>query len=51
VSAFLETKVSTIALYGRTLPKPGGWRKRLSSADAELVEKVAREELRRLGYR
>ncbi|MCT9932762.1 sulfotransferase [Planotetraspora sp. A-T 1434] len=51
VSSFLETKISTIALYGTAAPKPGGWRKRLTPADAELVEKVGREELRRLGYR
>jgi hypothetical protein len=51
VSEFLETKISTIALYGAATPKPGGWRKSLASADAELVEKVAREELTRLGYR
>ncbi|WP_036318551.1 sulfotransferase [Microbispora sp. ATCC PTA-5024] len=51
VSAFLEAKVSTIALYGAPRPAPGTWRRRLSPADAELVEKVAREELRRLGYR
>ncbi|MEW9531137.1 sulfotransferase [Microbispora sp. NPDC049125] len=50
VASFLETKVSTIALYGASPPKPGSWRKRLPAADAELVEKVAREELRRLGY-
>lgn len=51
VSAFLETKVSTIALYGAAMPRPGGWRARLSAEDAELVGKVAREELARLGYR
>ncbi len=48
VSDFLGAEISTIALYSA---KAGGWRKRLSAADAELAEKVAREELRRLGYR
>ncbi|MEU6428042.1 sulfotransferase [Microbispora sp. NPDC046973] len=51
VSSFLEAKISTIALYGATIPRPGSWRRRLSAEDAELVEKVAREELTRLGYR
>ncbi|WP_256863025.1 hypothetical protein [Microbispora sp. GKU 823] len=35
----------------RRSPRPGSWRRRLSAEDAELVEKVAREELTRLGYR
>nr|WP_307848375.1 sulfotransferase [Microbispora oryzae] len=51
VSDFLETRVSTIALYGTAASKPGGWRKRLSAADADLVARVGRDELSRLGYR
>jgi hypothetical protein len=50
VSEFLETRISTIALYGTAAPKPGRWRKALAPADAEFIEKVAREELTRLGY-
>ncbi|MFJ2032576.1 sulfotransferase family protein [Streptosporangium sp. NPDC087985] len=51
LSAFLETRVPKVALYGRNVPKVGAWRTRLRGQDAELVEKVAREELSRLGYR
>ncbi|GAA3101351.1 sulfotransferase [Streptosporangium carneum] len=51
LSDFLETRVSRVALYGRNAPKVGIWRSRLRGSDAELVEKVAREELARLGYR
>lgn len=51
LSAFLETRVPRVALYGRSVPKVGVWRTRLRGTDAELVEKVAREELTRLGYR
>ncbi len=51
LSEFLQTRVSKVALYGRNVPKVGIWRTRLRGADAELVEKVAREELIRLGYR
>ncbi|MBG0816871.1 sulfotransferase [Planomonospora sp. ID82291] len=51
LSRFLETRVSKVALYGRNAPQVGAWRTRLRSEDAELVEKVAREELARLGYR
>ena len=47
---FLGTRVSKVALYGGSAPKVGAWRTRLRGEDAELVEKVAREELRRLGY-
>ncbi|WP_084958259.1 sulfotransferase family protein [Thermoactinospora rubra] len=47
LSAFLETPVSTVALYGRRTRRAGG---RLRPADRELVEKVARQELTRLGY-
>jgi hypothetical protein len=50
VAQFLETKVSAIALYGTAATKPGRWRKALTPADADLVEKVGRDELRRLGY-
>ncbi|GAA3151822.1 hypothetical protein GCM10010466_48580 [Planomonospora alba] len=51
LSRFLETRVSKVALYGRNVPKVGAWRTRLRPDDAALVEKVAREELARLGYR
>ncbi|GAA3447385.1 sulfotransferase family protein [Planomonospora venezuelensis] len=51
LSRFLETRVSRIGLYGRSAPKVGAWRTRLRSEDAALVEKVARQELARLGYR
>jgi hypothetical protein len=51
VSEFVRSKISTIALYGTTAPKVGAWRKRLAPDDLTLVEKVAREELSRLGYR
>ncbi|MFF5205438.1 sulfotransferase family protein [Streptosporangium sp. NPDC000396] len=51
ISAFLETRVSKVALYGRSVPKVGVWRTRLRGEDTALVEKVAREELTRLGYR
>ncbi|MFI6478121.1 sulfotransferase family protein [Nonomuraea sp. NPDC050663] len=47
LSAFLETQVSKVALYGRRLQPSAG---RLRPADRELVEKVAKEELSRLGY-
>jgi hypothetical protein len=50
LTGFLESKVSTIALYGTTIPSVGSWRRRLSPDDATLVEKVARTELTRLGY-
>ncbi|MEV7009009.1 sulfotransferase [Streptosporangium sp. NPDC051022] len=50
LSAFLGTRVSRVALYGENAPKVGVWRTRLRGADAELVEKVARQELTRLGY-
>ncbi|GHH71304.1 hypothetical protein GCM10017673_24610 [Streptosporangium violaceochromogenes] len=51
LSAFLSTRISKVALYGRKVPRVGVWRTRLRGTDAELVEKVAREELNRLGYR
>ncbi|MEV0587748.1 sulfotransferase [Nonomuraea sp. NPDC050310] len=47
LSAFLEVPVSKVALYGRR-PRPSA--ARLRQADLDLVEKVAREELTRLGY-
>lgn len=47
---FLETRVSRIALSGARAPEVGSWRARLRAADVELVEKVARQELTRLGY-
>jgi hypothetical protein len=50
VSEFLQAQISTVALYGTNSAMSGIWRKHLSSADAKLVEKIAREELTRLGY-
>jgi hypothetical protein len=50
LSTFLGTRISKVALYGRSVPKVGAWRTRLRGEDAELVAKVAREELLRLGY-
>ncbi|GIH77030.1 sulfotransferase family protein [Planobispora longispora] len=50
LSHFLETRVSKVALYGGNAPKVGVWQNRLRPEDAKLVEKVAREELNRLGY-
>ncbi|WP_433355068.1 sulfotransferase family protein [Microtetraspora malaysiensis] len=47
---FLSAPLSSVALYG-TAPSPVGvWRARLSATDLALAEKVAREELTRLGY-
>jgi hypothetical protein len=46
---FLETRVSKVPLYGHAA-KAGSWRARLRPDDLALVEKVAREELKRLGY-
>ncbi|WP_327580880.1 sulfotransferase [Nonomuraea sp. NBC_00507] len=46
---FLETRVSKVPLYGHAA-KAGSWRTRLRPDDLTLVEKVAREELKRLGY-
>ncbi|MCC5576068.1 sulfotransferase [Microtetraspora sp. AC03309] len=46
VAEFLGTAVSTVALYGTAAAR----RTRLSASDLALVEKVAREELTRLGY-
>lgn len=50
LSEFLETRVPKVALYGPRPPQVGAWRQRLRPEDAELVEKVARKELTRLGY-
>ncbi|MGN9840455.1 sulfotransferase family protein [Nonomuraea sp. H19] len=50
LTEFLETRVSKVALYAARAPEVGAWRTRLRPADLELVEKVAREELTRLGY-
>ncbi|MFC4590037.1 sulfotransferase family protein [Sphaerisporangium corydalis] len=50
ISGFLETRVSKVALYGAAAPKVGSWRARLRPDDASLVEKVAKEEMARLGY-
>ncbi|GAA2862371.1 hypothetical protein GCM10010517_21280 [Streptosporangium fragile] len=50
LTRFLGTRVSGFALYGGNVPKVGVWRTRLRGTDAELVAKVAREELTRLGY-
>ncbi|MGI5289507.1 sulfotransferase family protein [Nonomuraea polychroma] len=49
LTEFLETRVPKVALYGHAA-KSGSWRVRLRPDDLELVEKVAREELKRLGY-
>ena len=50
LSDFVETRVSRIALLGGNVPRVGAWRERLKPDDRRLVEKVAREELTRLGY-
>ncbi|MEO3814318.1 sulfotransferase [Sphaerisporangium sp. B11E5] len=50
VSDFLETRVSTVALYGAPPPRVGAWRTRLKPDEVTLIEKIAREELTRLGY-
>ncbi|KAB8195135.1 sulfotransferase [Nonomuraea phyllanthi] len=50
LAEFLETRVSKVVLYDERVPKAGAWRTRLRRPDLELVEKVAREELTRLGY-
>ncbi|WP_326830165.1 sulfotransferase [Streptosporangium sp. NBC_01810] len=50
LSDFLETRVPKIALLGGNMPRVGVWHTRLRGQDAELVAKVAREELTRLGY-
>jgi hypothetical protein len=50
LSRFLGTRVSKVALYGARPARPGGWRTRLRPDELALVEKIAREELTRLGY-
>ncbi|MEU4831803.1 sulfotransferase [Streptosporangium sp. NPDC023615] len=50
LSRFLETRVPRVALLGPSVPRVGIWRTRLRESDVELVSKVAREELARLGY-
>ncbi|GGK85098.1 hypothetical protein Sme01_29730 [Sphaerisporangium melleum] len=50
VSEFLESRVSKVALYSASAPKVGAWRSRLRPEEAELVEKIAKDELTRLGY-
>ncbi|MFC4121223.1 sulfotransferase family protein [Nonomuraea zeae] len=47
---YLETRVSKVVLYGTGVPKAGAWRTRLGRDDLELVERVGRKELTRLGY-
>lgn len=49
LSEFLETRVAKAVLYDAAIPQVGAWR-RLRRDDLALAEKVAREELRRLGY-
>jgi hypothetical protein len=50
ISDFLETRVSKVALYGTAAPQVGAWRVRLKPDEIALVEKIAKEELTRLGY-
>ncbi|TDE42064.1 sulfotransferase [Nonomuraea mesophila] len=50
LTEFLQTRVSKVVLYDPAVPKPGAWKSRLTRDDVKLVEKVAREELKRLGY-
>ncbi|MEU7000787.1 sulfotransferase [Nonomuraea sp. NPDC046570] len=50
LSGFLETRVSKVALYGPRVPEVGTWRLRLRPIDLVMVERVAKEELTRLGY-
>ncbi|MET9246360.1 sulfotransferase [Nonomuraea sp. NPDC003709] len=50
LAEFLETRVSKVVLYDTGVPRVGAWRAKLRGPDLELVEKVAREELNRLGY-
>lgn len=53
VSEFIGARVSAIALRDlapHRVPEPEGWRRRLSAEQAVEVEKIAGEELRRIGY-
>ena len=53
VSEFVGTEVSAIALQDpvpQIAPEPGAWRRTLSTEQASEVEKIAGDELRRLGY-
>ncbi|MEV0349623.1 sulfotransferase [Nonomuraea sp. NPDC050680] len=50
LTEFLETRVSKIGLYAPRVSEVGSWRTRLRPGDLTLVEKVARQELTRLGY-
>ncbi|RCG29688.1 sulfotransferase [Sphaerisporangium album] len=50
VSEFVESRVSTVALYGAAAPRVGAWRTGLEPPQAALVEKIAKDELVRLGY-
>jgi hypothetical protein len=53
ISQFIEATVKPIAVPGRSGPpalEPGAWRRVLSAAQAAEVEKVAGQELRRVGY-
>ncbi|MEO3804785.1 sulfotransferase [Nonomuraea sp. B1E8] len=50
LTEFLGTRVSKVVLYDPGVPKPGAYTSRLGRDDVKLVEKVAREELKRLGY-
>jgi hypothetical protein len=56
ISAFIGTEISPIAVRGRARPsgqpmiEPGGWRRRLTGAQLADFEKVAGQDLRRVGY-
>jgi hypothetical protein len=53
VSEFVGARVSAIALRDpapQIAPEPGAWRRTLSAEQATEVEKVAGDELRRVGY-
>jgi hypothetical protein len=53
VSAFVGAAVSTVGLYDydtRYALEPGAWRRALSAEQASEVEKIAGDELRRVGY-
>ena len=53
VSEFVGTEVSALALQDpvpQIAPEPGAWRRTLSAEQAIEVEKIAGDELRRIGY-